>query len=129
VEPKTRIALHSQTKRKIFEADKLFSVVGSTAERIITLLKNLELHSGTYYEELKRQCYDGTKFENQLDEIVYVLHERGSRLLNQLDALLRFDYNLYVVHNLQQRSDHEEVELYNLNIYTTPESLLTTLAR
>ena len=120
----------TDTEEKTFRLQELVGRVGGISERIIILLKALENTVDTehLYTEILRQCYGGTEFERQLQQIVHFPRRRKILPFHtRRDALLEHGFSLYDIKDLGQVTDREEVELRHYSIYTTPEYILKDL--
>ncbi|GCE20914.1 hypothetical protein [Dictyobacter kobayashii] len=107
-----------------------FEKVSLACELILLLFKELERGDDeVIYHELVRHCFQDTIFPEELALISQFSYPRR-RMSEQssLDALLESGYSLYDIHDLQQKTDEEEVEVRHYGMLTTPETLLENLA-
>ncbi|GCE50474.1 hypothetical protein EI42_05832 [Thermosporothrix hazakensis] len=113
---------------QIRPAPRLFDTVSSVCALILTLLKELERENEIIYQEILRQCFQETVFLDQVKQITHYV--RVDKLQQtQLQALLETGYSLYNIKDLQQQTDHEEVEVRYYSMYLTPERILSSLIR
>ncbi|HLY26219.1 MAG TPA: hypothetical protein VKQ72_07755, partial [Aggregatilineales bacterium] len=110
-----------------FSARQLFTAVSAASERILTLLKELEVEDQLTHHGLITDCYHNTTFPGQIAQVAqFPRHRRAQK--TRLGALLDAGYIMYDVHDMDKATDPEEVELRNHAIYTTPETFMATLA-
>lgn len=113
-----------------YSALQLFDAVSSASEQIIWLFKQLRLGDDEImYRELMRHCFENTIFPEELALITQFAHTPLQGEPSELSALLAQGYSLYDIHDLQQLTDDEEVEVRHFGIHMTPESILCSLAQ
>jgi hypothetical protein len=108
-----------------------FEKVSLACELILLLFKELERGDDEIiYRELVRHCFQDTVFPEELALISQFSYPRQrSKRQTPLDALLETGYSLYDIHDLQQKTDEEEVEVRHYGMLTTPETILESLAQ
>ena len=107
---------------------KLFGAIQNAAVQILFLFKELESQAPKVYRELLRQCYEDTDYRHIIGRISQL--PRQHRLQNnRFDELLEQGYGFYEIQELQQETDPDEVEFRYLTIYSTPEKIMSILAR
>src|SRR5260370_15745868 len=93
-----------------YPALRLFDAVSRACEQVLFLFKELERGDDEItYRELLRHCFQDTVFSEELTHISQFSHPHHQELPTQLSALLETGYSLYDIHDLQQRTHHEEV--------------------
>lgn len=111
-----------------FHAIRLFGAIQSATTLILFLFKELESTFPTIYQEILRQCYQDTDYYRLIGRITQLPrqhHEQQTRF----DNLIEEGFGLYEIRELGQETDPDEVEFRFLSIYTTPERILSGLAR
>ena len=107
---------------------KLFGAIQNATVEILFLFKELETQAPEVYRELLRQCYEDTDYRHIVGRISQL--PRQHRLQNnRFDELLEQGYGFYEIQELQQVTDPDEVEFRYLTIYSTPEKIMSSLAR
>jgi hypothetical protein len=113
-----------------YSALRLFDAVSQACEQILLLFKELERGDDEIiYRELLRHCFQDTTFAEELAHISLFSRSRRQEHPTQLSALLETGYSLYDIHDLQQRTDQEEVEVRHYSMHLTPERILCSLAQ
>lgn len=113
-----------------YSALRLFDAVSQACEQILLLFKELEGGDDEIiYRELLRHCFKDTTFAEELGHISQFSRSRRQEHPTQLSALLEIGYSLYDIHDLQQRTDQEEVEVRHYGMHLTPERILCSLAQ
>ena len=105
-----------------------FNAIGTATTNIIKLFKELERDEEVLYWELMRQCFQNTDFFDQLVAIPRFSYRQQAQMTPR-GTLLSGGYNLFDIHDRQQRTDNEEVEVRFYQMLQTPENLLRTLAQ
>ncbi len=113
-----------------YPALRLFDAVSRACQQILFLFKELERGDDEItYRELLRHCFQDTVFSEELTHISQFSHPHHQEHPTQLSALLETGYSLYDIHDLQQRTDQEEVQVRHYGIHLTPERILYSLAQ
>lgn len=112
---------------KTLSTRRLLSTVSGVSQRILTLLKELEIDDPNTYADMVRDCYRNTSYVDLLPQISR-FPRRRVRQSTRLGSLLESGYSLYDIRHLSKQTDPEEVELRHFAIYSTPEKLIATLA-
>ena len=113
-----------------YSALTLFDVVSAASERIIWLFKELRIGDDEIiYRELLRHCFENTVFPEELALISQFAHTSVLGEPSELSSLFAQGYSLYDIHDLQQLTDDEEVEVRHFGIHLTPEGILCNLAQ
>jgi len=110
------------------DARRLFTTVSGVAERILTLLKELEMHDPQTHRGLIADVYHSTFFLEQIRQVSQ-FPQRRSTQYTRLGTLLDAGFNVYDIHDVDKATDPEEVQLRHYAIYTTPEKFMATLAQ
>jgi hypothetical protein len=110
-----------------FNARHLFATVSTVSERILTLLKELEVEDPKTHQGLLADVYRNSTFPEQIQQVSQFPRRRPPQS-TRLGSLLDAGYNMYDIHYLAKVTDPEEVELRNYTIYTTPEKFIASLA-
>lgn len=107
---------------------KLFRLVRRAMAQILFLFKELEAQAPTVYQELLRQCYQDTDYFRSIGRINQ-LPRQSNLQVTRFDSLLEEGFGLYEITELNQETDPDEVEFNYMTIYTTPERILSSVAR
>ena len=113
-----------------YPALRLFDAVSRACQQILFLFKELERgNDEIIYRELMRHCFQDTVFLQELAHVSQFSRAEHREQHTSLSALLESGYSLYDVHDLQQQTDQEEVEVRHYGMHLTPEGILSSLAR
>jgi len=116
-------------KETPYSALLLFDAVSRACEQILFLFKDLERGDDEIiYRELLRHCFQDTIYPEELALISQFSRPQIQGHPTKLNALLETGYSLYDIHDLQQRTDREEVEVRHYGMSLTPEMILGGLA-
>lgn len=119
------------TQESLYHASRLFDAVSQACEQILFLFKELQRGDDEIiYREMLRHCFQDTIFPEELALISqFSRPQHQGQDSTQLSALLETGYSLYDIHDLQQRTDQEEVEVQHYGMHLTPEMILCSLAQ
>ncbi len=122
--------LEEDEERKALSALQLFSAVSHASELIIQFFRELRFSNDELvYQEIMRHCFQDTIYPAEMERITQyiVLHQQEDG--TNLGALLERGYSVYDIHDPQQITDAEEVEVHHYGMHVTPEVILRSLAR
>jgi hypothetical protein len=106
----------------------LFKAIRQATTQILFLFKELESSLPTIHQELLRQCYQDTDYYRAIGRVSQLPRKKYHQE-TRFDNLLEEGFGLYEVQELGQETDPDEVEFRYFSIYTTPERILSSLAR
>jgi len=109
-------------------ARRLFDTVTQATDRILQIFKKLERTDPIIYREMLRHCFQDTVFPHEIERISQFPRKREAQR-TELGSLLERGYSYYDVHELQQRTDRDEVAVRHYGMHATPEKTLATLAQ
>jgi len=106
-----------------FYADRLFRPVASAAERLLTVIKEIEHENERAADQLKRDWFQHTVFIEQIQRVTQYPRRRKDDVSPQ-GSLLQSGFSMYDIHYLDSITDAEEIELRHYAIYLTPEAFI-----
>jgi hypothetical protein len=107
---------------------RLFNAVSQATELVIQFFRELRYSNDELvYQEIMRHCFQNTIYPDELERITQYIVPHEVEDGTDLGALLERGYSLYDMHDPQQISDEEEIEVYHYGMYVTPEVLLRSL--
>lgn len=122
--------LEEEEERKALSALRLFSAVSHASDLIIQFFRALRFSNDELvYQEILRHCFQDTIYPEEMERITQYIVPHHQEDGTDLGALLERGYSLYDIHDPQQITDAEEVEVHHYGMHVTPEVILRSLAR
>jgi hypothetical protein len=116
--------------RKSLSALRLFSAVSHASDLIIQFFRELRCSNDELvYQEIMRHCFQDTIYPEEMERITQYIVPHQQEDGTDLGALLERGYSVYDIHDPQQVTDAEEVEVRHYGMHVTPEVILRSLAR
>ncbi|MGD1841176.1 MAG: hypothetical protein ACFB0B_09810 [Thermonemataceae bacterium] len=107
----------------------LLNVVNQATAAILRIFKRLETERPKIYQDLVNHCFKASDtFKRILRQVHQYPHKRIAVGTNE-SKMYYNGYGLYEVHNLGYDTDSEEVEFKYYSLFSTPESILLSLAK
>lgn len=122
--------LEEEEERKALSALRLFSAVSHASDLIIQFFRELRFSNDELvYQEIMRHCFQDTIYPEEMERVTQYIVPHQQEDGTDLGALLERGYSLYDMHDPQQITDAEEVEIHHYGMHVTPEVILRSLAR
>jgi hypothetical protein len=118
-----------EEERKALSALRLFSAVSHASDLIIQFFRELRFSNDELvYQEIMRHCFQDTIYPEEMERITQYIVPHQQEDGTDLGALLEQGFSVYDIHDPQQITDAEEVEVHHYGMHVTPEVILRSLA-